>query len=97
MKGFAAFGHTLGETAVPPGSAAIAKRLITETAGSEQYYREMTVATSFTGIEDEATAAEKVGGQFDSDYQGSLISDRSAMSLRRWAIRPRRRTTRHHA
>jgi Domain of unknown function (DUF4389) len=74
VKGFAAFGHTLGETAVPPGSAAIAKRLITETAGSEQYYREMTVATSFTGIEDEATAAEKVGGQFDSDYQSLITS-----------------------
>ena len=74
VKGFAAFGHTLRETVVPPGSAAIAKRLITETAGSEQNYREMAVATSFSSFGDEATAAEKVGGQFDSDYQSLITS-----------------------
>jgi hypothetical protein len=74
VNGFAAFVHTLRETPVPPGSAAIEKRLIAETTGSEHYYREMTVATSFTSIEDEATAAEKVGGQFDSDYQSLITS-----------------------
>jgi hypothetical protein len=74
VKAFAAFGSTLRETPVPTGSAAIAKRLLTETAGSEQDYREMAVATSFSSIEDEATAAENVGEKFDSDYQALITS-----------------------
>ena len=74
VNGFAAFARTLRETPVPPGAVAIEQRLIAETMGSEQYYREMTVATSFAGIEDEATAAEKVGGQFDRDYQSLITS-----------------------
>jgi hypothetical protein len=74
VKGFAAFERALSGTTVPPGAAAIAKRLVKEAVGSEQDYREMTVATSFTSIEDEATAAEKVGGQFDNDYQALLTS-----------------------
>jgi hypothetical protein len=74
VKGFAAFERALSGTTVPPGSAAIAKRLDKEAVGSEEDYREMTVATSFISIEDEATAAEKVGGQFDNDYQALLAS-----------------------
>lgn len=74
VNGFAAFARALSGAAIPPGSAAIAKRLAKETAGSEQDYREMTVATSFTSIENEATAAETVGGQFDDDYAALLTS-----------------------
>ncbi len=74
VQGFAAFGRTLRETPVPPGSAAIAKRLITDTAANEENYREQTVATSFTSIENEATAGEKIGGQFDRDYQALITS-----------------------
>jgi hypothetical protein len=74
VKGFAAFERALSGTTAPAGSAAIATRLVKEAAGSEQDYREMTVATSFTSIEDEATAAEKVGGQFDNDYDALLAS-----------------------
>ena len=36
VNAFAAFGRTLRATPVPPGSAAIAKRLIADTAGNEQ-------------------------------------------------------------
>jgi hypothetical protein len=74
VKAFAAFGSTLRETPVPTGSAAIAKRLAKETAGSEQDYREMTVATSFSSLINESTAAQKVGGQFDSDYQALITA-----------------------
>jgi hypothetical protein len=74
VDAFAAFGRTLRATPVPPGSAAIAKRLIAETAGSEQDYREITQAASFTSIENIATAAEKVGGRFDNDYSALMTS-----------------------
>jgi hypothetical protein len=74
VNGFAAFGRTLRETPVPPGSAAIAKRLVTDTAANEENWREQTMATSFTSIENEATAGEKVGGQFDRDYQALITS-----------------------
>lgn len=74
VKGFAAFERALRGTTVPAGSAAIAKRLAKEAVDSEQDYREMTVATSFASIEVEATAAEKVGGQFDNDYAALLAS-----------------------
>jgi hypothetical protein len=65
---FAAFGRTLHATPMPPGAAAIAKRLSTDTAANEQDWKEITTATSFTSIEDIATAAETVGGHFDNDY-----------------------------
>jgi len=71
---FAAFGRTLRATPTPPGSAAIAKRLITDTAGNEQDWMEMTHAASFTSIENIATAAEKVGGRFDDDYSALMTS-----------------------
>jgi len=65
---FAAFGRTLRATSIPPGAAAIAQRLITDTAANEQDWKEITTATSFTSIENIATAAETVGGHFDNDY-----------------------------
>jgi hypothetical protein len=65
---FAAFGRTLRATSIPPGAAAIAQRLITDTAANEQDWKEITMATSFTSIENIATAAETVGGHFDNDY-----------------------------
>jgi hypothetical protein len=74
VDAFAAFGRTLRATPVPPGSAAIAKRLVAETAGSEQDYKEIAQAASFTSIENIATAAEKVGGQFDNDYSALMTS-----------------------
>jgi hypothetical protein len=74
VKGFAAFERAMRGATIPAGSAAIAKRLVKEAAGSEQDYLEITVATSFTSIENEATAAEKVGGQFDNDYDALLAS-----------------------
>ena len=58
MNAFAAFGRTLRATPVPPGPAAIAKRLMADTAGSEQDYKEITEATSFDSIVNIATAAE---------------------------------------
>ncbi len=74
VNAFAAFGRTLRATPVPPGSAAIAKRLIAETAGSEQDYQGITQAASFTSIENLATAAENVGGRFDNDYSALMTS-----------------------
>jgi hypothetical protein len=65
---FAAFGRTLHATPIPPGAAAIAKRLSTDTAANQQDWMEITTATSFTSIENIATAAETVGGHFDNDY-----------------------------
>jgi hypothetical protein len=86
-KGFATFGRTLRATAVPPGSAAIAKRLITDTAGTERYWVEMTGATSLTGVEVDATAAEKVGGQFDRDNQALMTSlDHASTTLGEQAV-----------
>ena len=71
---FATFGRTLRATAVPAASAAVAKRLSTDTAGNEKDWKELTQATSFTSIEDIATAAEKVGGRYDNDYQALVQS-----------------------
>jgi hypothetical protein len=68
MNAFAAFGSTLRATPVPPGSAAIAKRLMADTVGSEQNYREGTEATSFDSLVNLSTAGEKIGGDFDNDY-----------------------------
>ena len=65
---FAAFGRTLRATPVPPGQEAIEKRLITDTTGNEQDWMQIVQDTSFTGIEDSATAAEKVGTDWDNDY-----------------------------
>jgi hypothetical protein len=73
-KAFAAFGRTLRGTAVPAASAAVAKRLSTDTAGNEKDWTELTQATSFTSIEDIATAAETVGGRYDNDYQALVQS-----------------------
>jgi hypothetical protein len=71
---FAAFGRTLRATPIPSGSAAIAKRLATDTAGSEQNWIESTQATSFTSLENIATAGEKIGGRFDNDYSALMTS-----------------------
>jgi quercetin dioxygenase-like cupin family protein len=67
-KAFSAFGSTLRATPVPPGSAAIAKRLTAETASTAQDWTEMATADSFTSVENFATAAENVGGKFDNDF-----------------------------
>src|ERR1700761_6984073 len=74
VNAFAAFGRTLRTTSVPTGSAAIMKRLITDTAGNEQNWTEITQADSLTSIVNIATATEKVGGQFDSDYAAVIKS-----------------------
>src|SRR5262249_60867047 len=69
-------------TPVPSGSAAIAKRLAKDPAGNEQDWTELTQADSFTSIENIATAAEKVGGQFDDDYSALTKSlDNEATTL----------------
>ena len=73
-NGLAAFGRTLRKTPVPLGPAALEKRLLADAAGTERYWREMAVATSYTSFEDEATAAEKVGGQFDRDNQALVTA-----------------------
>jgi hypothetical protein len=69
---FAAFGRTLRATVVPPGSAAIAKRLIADTADDERDWAGMAMATSFIGGEDSAAAAEQV--PWDSDYAALMAS-----------------------
>jgi hypothetical protein len=71
---FTAFGRTLRATAVPAASAPVAKRLSTDTADNEKDWTELTQATSFTSIEDIATAAETVGGRYDNDYQALVQS-----------------------
>ena len=81
-NGFAAFGRTLRATSIPPGSAAIAKRLAADNTANEQDWVEISQATSFTSIEDIATAAEKVGGQWDNDYPALMTSlDNQATAL----------------
>jgi len=100
VDAFAAFGRTLRATPVPPGSAAIAKRLIADTAGSEQDYKEMTQATSFTSIVNIATAAEKDGGRFDNDYSAlitSLGNDGAAFSLEAMTLNNAATTLNHKA
>jgi hypothetical protein len=73
-EAFAAFGRTLRATAVPPGSAAIDKRLAADNAQDAQDWKEMSQAGSFTSAIDLATAAEKVGARWDSDYQALTTS-----------------------
>jgi hypothetical protein len=73
-KAFPAFGRTLRATAVPPGSAAIAKRLTAETASTARDWLEMTTADSFDSFGNYATAAENVGGEFDSDFSALTAS-----------------------
>jgi hypothetical protein len=81
-NGFAAFGRTLRATSIPPGSAAIAKRLAADNTANEQDWVEISQATSFSSIEDIATAAEKVGGQWDNDYPALMKSlDNQATAL----------------
>jgi hypothetical protein len=65
---FAAFGRTLKATPVPPGAAALAKRLFADTTGLEQNDAEVEAATSFDSIVTIETAGEKVAGHWDSDY-----------------------------
>jgi len=89
VHGFATFGRILRETPVPPGAAAIEKQLIADTAATEEDWREQTVATSFASIETEATAAEKVGGQFDNDYQKlitSLSNELATLGNQAWTL-----------
>ncbi|MGH3295023.1 MAG: DUF4389 domain-containing protein [Trebonia sp.] len=62
---FAAFGRTLHATPFPAGSVAIVKRLISDTAGNEQIWEEITRADSFASIEN--IASEQAGDQFDND------------------------------
>jgi hypothetical protein len=81
-NGFAAFGRTLRAISIPPGSAAIAKRLTADNTANEQDWMEISQATSFGSIEDIATAAEKVGGQWDNDYPALMKSlDNQATAL----------------
>jgi hypothetical protein len=72
VKGFAAFGRTLHGTAIPPGSAAIARRLSAATAATERYWVAITKDTSGAAIQSDATAAGKTG--FDSDYEALSTS-----------------------
>jgi hypothetical protein len=71
---FAAFQGALHATPIPAGSAEAAKRLSTDTAENEQDWTGITQATSFTSIENIATAAETVGGHFDNDYTALVQS-----------------------
>ncbi len=81
-NGFAAFGRTLRAISIPPGSAAIAKRLSADNTANQQDWMEISQATSFGSIEDIATAAEKVGGQWDNDYPALMKSlDNQATAL----------------
>jgi hypothetical protein len=73
-NGFATFGRTLKATPVPSSSAAVEKKLINDTAGNEQDWREITGAGSFTSIENIAADAESVGGRFDDDYSALITS-----------------------
>jgi hypothetical protein len=79
-QAFAAFGRALRAVPLPSGSTAIANRLSTDTAGNEQDWTEITQADSFTSVENIATAAEKVGGQFDNDYAALMTSLSNAAS-----------------
>ena len=78
VNAFAAFGSTLNATPVPSGSAAIKKRLLTDTANDQQDWTEITQATSFSSIVTIATNAETVGEQFDNDTSALMTSLSSA-------------------
>jgi Domain of unknown function (DUF4389) len=71
---FVAFGRVLRATAVPPASAPLAKRLLTDNTQDAQDWKEMAQADSFTSIENYADAAEKVGGRWDDDYPALITS-----------------------
>jgi hypothetical protein len=73
-KAIAAFGRTLHSTAIPPASAAIARRLAADTVATDRSWVAMTKDTSFESVESDAKAGEKTGGQFDSDFQALTTS-----------------------
>ena len=73
-KAIAAFGRTLHSTAIPPASAALAQRLAADTVANERSWAAMTKDTSLDGVGSDAKAAEKTGGQFDSDVQALTTS-----------------------
>jgi Domain of unknown function (DUF4389) len=68
VKAYSAFGRILRATPIPPGSAAIAKRLTAETASSERDSIEETTADSFGSGATFDAAAETVGDELDNDY-----------------------------
>jgi hypothetical protein len=70
----AAFGRTLYSTAIPSASAALAQRLAADNMAIERVWVAMTKDTSLGGVGSDAKAAEKIGGQFDSDVQALTTS-----------------------
>ncbi len=100
VNAFAAFGRTLRATPVPPGPAAIAKRLMADTVGSEQNYKEITEATSFDSIVNIATAGEKIGADFDNDYSAlmkSLDNEYAALADQAGTLNNAQTTLNHEA
>jgi hypothetical protein len=70
----AAFGRILRATAIPAGSAAIAKRLTVDNTAYEQNWREQATADSLTSLENLSTAGETVGTHWDTDYAALMTS-----------------------
>jgi hypothetical protein len=70
----AAFGRILRATAIPAGSAVIAKRLTVDNTAYEQDWREEATADSLTSLESLSTAAETVGAHWDTDFAALMTS-----------------------
>jgi hypothetical protein len=73
-KGLAVFGRTLHGIAFPPDSAAMARRLAADTAATVQAWVALTKDTSLDALNGDRAAAEKTGGDFDSDYEALSTS-----------------------
>lgn len=73
-KGFAVFGRALHGIAFPPDSAAMARRMAADTADTGQAFVALTKETSLDRLNGDRAAAEKVAGDFDSDYEALSTS-----------------------
>jgi Domain of unknown function (DUF4389) len=81
-----AFGRSVRAVPFPAAAASAAKKLAAEATANKQAWMDMSRAVSFTGYQDSATRAEKVGKRFDSDYSALLKSlDRRTAALNQQA------------
>ena len=66
--------HHLDGSMVLPPLGDYAQRLAADTVATERSWVAMTKDTSLDGVSSDAKAAEKTGGQFDSDVQALTTS-----------------------
>lgn len=89
----AGFGRRLHAVAIPPASAAAARKFVPDVTRYQQAWMSMGHSISFTDYENRAGSAEKVGRHFDHDYQALTASlSRLGSALNRQAASLNQRT-----